>query len=132
MSSSVELLRNMFGVSQGRHGPLLNDDEIRLAELFYNVAADEISLGDYSDDDTDSVLSFEEKIETTRKNLTRVVGLFQKTRRSKRAFLQNFDHWKKLRLENIEKLREIAQGIQTHKFNGCIAKIVGGSVGIVG
>ncbi|GFT62887.1 uncharacterized protein TNCV_1607071 [Trichonephila clavipes] len=132
MSSSVELLRNMFGTSQGRYGPLLNDGEIQLAELICNVAADEISLGDYSDDDTASVISFEEKIETTRQNLTRVVGLFRRTKRSKRAFLQNFEHWKKLRLENIKKLREIAQEIQSDKFNGCIAKIVGGVVGIGG
>ncbi|GFR10641.1 uncharacterized protein TNCT_707851 [Trichonephila clavata] len=132
MSNSVDLLRNMFGTFQGNYRPLMDDDEIRLAELFYNVAADEISLGDYSDDDAASVVSFEEKFETTHKNLTRVVGLFRKTKRSKRAFLKNFEHWKKLRLENIKKLKEIAREIQSDKYNGCIAKIVGGSIGIVG
>ncbi|GFY60221.1 uncharacterized protein TNIN_348581 [Trichonephila inaurata madagascariensis] len=65
-------------------------------------------------------------------NFKRVVELFKKAERAKKKFLKNFEHWKKLREKNTEKLKEIAQGIRTDKFNGSIAKVVLGSVGIVG
>ncbi|GFT39420.1 uncharacterized protein NPIL_309261 [Nephila pilipes] len=130
---SFELMRIMFGTRYHDKEPLYNNHEMRLAELFYNVARDEVSLNGCSDDsDTDSVLSFDEKIETARLNFKRVVGLFRRTNRAKKNFLKNFDTWKQMRLESISKLMHIAGAVRGDKFNGCIAKIVGGSVGFVG
>ncbi|GFT39411.1 uncharacterized protein NPIL_309221 [Nephila pilipes] len=132
-----ELLKLMYGSSGGKNKPVLSENEMNLASIIFGIARDELNPDGNSSDsddssDADSVVDFEEKIEATKDNFKRVIELFRKASRAKREFLRNFDDWKQLRVKNTERLKEIAKEIQTDKFNGCIAKIVGGSVGIVG
>ncbi|GFT62987.1 uncharacterized protein TNCV_1607621 [Trichonephila clavipes] len=131
---NIDLLRNMFGTSNHENRPILDDFEIQLASRVLNMARCELKPDyDASDnDDSDSESDFVEKVETTMNNFKRVVELFREAERAKKKFLKSFDQWKKLREKNTEKLKEIAQGIRSDKFNGSIAKVVGGSVGIVG
>lgn len=84
------------------------------------------------DEDTDSVLSFEEKVEATKTNFGHVVDLFSKANKARNAFLKNFEDWDPKRCQIVEGLEEIAKKIDINKFNGCISKITGGSVGAVG
>ncbi|GFR32335.1 uncharacterized protein TNCT_563781 [Trichonephila clavata] len=110
---------------------LLDDDELELATTTYDVAFDEVQKKN-GDGDTDSVLSFEEKVEATKENFDRVVDLFSKANKARNEFLKNFDDWDPRRCQTVEGLIEIADKIDLNKFNGCISKITGGSVGAVG
>ncbi|GBN07075.1 hypothetical protein AVEN_2392-1 [Araneus ventricosus] len=150
MGSNQELFEQFFGSNEKDGEVLLNSTERSLAQLIYTVASrgihegQEDSNGEPDDDpddepgdddydyDEDSALNFHEQIEAAMDNFNHVVELFKLSSYAKNAFLENFDHWSSIRKNNVKRLKEIADEMQTDKFNSDIAKVVGGVVGVVG
>ncbi|CAL1264689.1 unnamed protein product [Larinioides sclopetarius] len=135
MSYKNLLFERAFGSTRNDDEPILNPDELRLASFVYDVAYDEVYEGrKYLDNDSDTHtgLRFDKKMEAAVQNFERIVELFKKSSKAKHAFLKNFDHWSSLRKSNVQRLKEIAEEIQTNKYNSDIAKVVGGVVGAVG
>ncbi|GBN77686.1 hypothetical protein AVEN_226809-1 [Araneus ventricosus] len=129
----AKLFERIFGSNRNDEEPIITDSELSLASFAYDVAYDEIHKGQKDpDDDDDSVLSFDIKMEAAMDNFKRVVELFKKSRKANQAFLKNFDHWSSFRKSNVQRLKEIAEKIQTDKFNSDIAKVVGGVVAAAG
>ncbi|GBN42340.1 hypothetical protein AVEN_71733-1 [Araneus ventricosus] len=139
MNREEILFERFFGSNRNDDESIFNDSERYLAELVYDVACDEIHKDkiipdDESDDgdDADSESSFDIRIESAVEKFERVVELFKISKKAKDAFVKNFGHWSSFRKSNIQRLKEIAEEIQTDKFNSDIAKVVGGVVGAVG
>ncbi|KAF8789134.1 uncharacterized protein LOC129956435 [Argiope bruennichi] len=142
MSKRKLLFKKIFCSNECDSEPFLDDGDVSLASFVYNVACEEIREdNDYSDDepdmdgkdeDTYSILSFDEKVDAAVENFERVVALFKKTKKAKDSFLKSFEQWAPTCKNNIQLLKESAEAIQTDKFNSDIAKVVGGVVAAVG
>ncbi|CAL1264754.1 unnamed protein product [Larinioides sclopetarius] len=130
------LFQRVFGQKRRDSDLLISDDELTLASFVFDVAYDEInSNADEFDDrnfDTASVLSFDEKIETTLAKFDSIVVIFKRSFESQETFLKSFEKWAKPCQKTIESLRVFAEEMQTDKFNSDIARVVGGVVGTIG
>lgn len=125
-----DLFKKMFLDCEDGQEPLLKDeDEMNIAAMVYNFATKHF---EDKQDDTDSVLSFEEKVDTTRCDMKTVSDLFAKTNKAKKSFQKNLPAFKECRLSSISKLMEIADSIHKDRLNGNISKIVGGCTGAAG
>ncbi|CAL1264691.1 unnamed protein product [Larinioides sclopetarius] len=146
MNSNQKLFERFFGSNENIGLVVLERPERSIAQLVFDISSRKISEdqedfdgepdddpdnepsdGDYEDNDY-----FDEKIETAAKNFNRVVELFKLSSNAKKEFLENFKDWSVLRKNNVRRLKEIANDIQSDKFNSDIAKVVGSVVGVVG
>lgn len=112
------------------YGTLLNGDERELASIAYDVAVKELEKRQRAQRTDSSVIS--QVFQSTREDLVRVASLFTQANEARSNFLKIFDRWEPVRRKNIQRLKKIAKEIRSDKFNGCVSKIVGGCVGIVG
>ncbi|GFT62991.1 hypothetical protein TNCV_1607641 [Trichonephila clavipes] len=112
------------------YGVLLNGDEKELASIAYDVAVKELEKRQKAQSPDSRINS--EYFENTREDLVRVASLLTQANDARNNFLKIFDRWEPERRKNIQRLEEISKEIRSDKFNGCVSKIVGGCVGVVG
>ncbi|GFR13014.1 uncharacterized protein TNCT_528391 [Trichonephila clavata] len=112
------------------YGVLLNGEERELASIAYDVAVKELEKRQRAQKTDDRVVS--ENFESTRNDLVKVASLLTQANDARSNFLKIFDHWEPVRRKNIQRLKETSTEIRRDKFNGCVSKIVGGCVGVVG
>ncbi|CAL1264693.1 unnamed protein product [Larinioides sclopetarius] len=132
-----ELLFERFFGAKGNDGePIFYDSERYLTGLVYDVACDEIhKIKEVPADESEgagSVSSFDVRVQKAVEKFGSVVKVFKISTEAKDTFIKNFGQWSSFRKSNIKRLEEIAEEIQTDKFNSDIAKVVGGVVGAVG
>ncbi|GFT39414.1 hypothetical protein NPIL_309241 [Nephila pilipes] len=108
---------------------LLDGDERELASIAYEVALNELEKRQRARKN-DSPLS--ESFDSATGDLVHVASLFTQANDARSEFLKIFDRWEPVRKKNIQRLKQIAKAIRANKFNGCVSKIVGGCVGVVG
>ncbi|GBN85317.1 hypothetical protein AVEN_180688-1 [Araneus ventricosus] len=114
-----------------------SDEERRVAETVHSIAFTEITRHPNTSEidpecgkEVDVVSS--ERIELSKKNLSRIFELLEKARDAREEFLENFPDWCVLRKDAIQKLTEIEQTIQKEKFWCNVGKIAGHVIGGAG
>ncbi|GBO40032.1 hypothetical protein AVEN_257925-1 [Araneus ventricosus] len=132
------LFERLFGSNRSER--LFDDEESSVASFVYDFAYDEIHKGhihagqDFGSDDfdTDSVESFDEKVESTMIRFERVAEVFKKSCKSRNSFLRSFGHWAPHCKKTIQSLRDIAEELKADKFGRDLTRAFGSVIGAIG
>ncbi|XP_015906169.1 apolipoprotein L4-like [Parasteatoda tepidariorum] len=100
-------------------------------EVVMSMANGDLSSEESSDEDENDV-EFTNKFELTRRNLRMIIDAFNEAQKARQSFQKYCPKWAPSRKKNISRLREIADCINTDRFNCNVATITGSSVGIAG
>ncbi|XP_015906168.2 apolipoprotein L4 [Parasteatoda tepidariorum] len=133
--SHLALFNSVFNTSTIES---LKAEEKLIASLIFESAREVVKsmangshLSDESSDDENDV-EFSNKFELTRRNLKEIIDAFNEAQKARQSFQKHFPKWTPSRKENVSSLREIADCINTDRFNCNVAKITGSAVGIAG
>lgn len=114
--------------------PLLNQGQLRFLDDVQLVVENRF-MGDayaHLPDDEGRIIEIMERVSAVEENLRTIIRRLRGGRDAREKFLKTYPKWKKVREDGIEKLREIAQSIQTDRFNCNVSKLTGYCTSFVG
>lgn len=126
---NAQLLRELEGDI-----PLLTQVQLRFLDDV-RLVVDNRLIGDdyvYLPEDEERIVEVMERVSAVEENLRTIIDQLKGGQNARQKFLKTYPKWIKVREDGIEKLKEIAQSIQTDRRNCNYWKLTGYCTSFVG